>query len=60
VADDVAGIICQTVLYGHLELLMWLQERGCPAVLGRCIDGAARGGFDEVVEWLGQFTARTW
>jgi len=46
--------------HGHLVVLMWLREHGCPADLDECIDSATRGGHNEVVEWLGQFTVETW
>jgi len=45
---------------GQLESLMWLREHGCPADLEDCTEDAARGGHNEVVEWLGQFTEETW
>ena len=45
---------------GRLALLMWLREHGCPADLDDCTDRAARGGHNEVVAWLGQFTDETW
>jgi hypothetical protein len=46
--------------YGRLEVLIWLREHGCPAVLDACIEIASHRGHDEVVEWLGQFTDETW
>jgi len=46
--------------YGRLELLRLLREHGCPADLDACRVLASRGGHNEVVEWLGQFTVETW
>ena len=36
---------------GHLELLKWAQENGCPWSKSTCIS-AARGGHLELLKWL--------
>jgi hypothetical protein len=40
--------------------MWWLREQGCPADLDDCHDLASGGGHNEVVEWFGQFTDKTW
>jgi hypothetical protein len=54
------GLCYVAAVHGHLVLLMWLRENGCPVDLHECADRATRGGHNEVVAWLGQFTDETW
>jgi hypothetical protein len=59
--SPLVGFLCETAAeHGRLEVLMWLRAHGCPVDLDECLDSAARGGHDEVVAWLGQFTNETW
>ena len=39
-------------LGGHLEVLMWLRDNGCPWRIDRTFDAAARGGNVEVLKYL--------
>jgi hypothetical protein len=45
---------------GHLEMLRWLREHGCPVDIDWCEDKATQQGHNPVLEWLGQFTNETW
>ena len=55
------GMLCTGAAeYGRLEVLMWLREHGCPADLDECTDRATRGGHNEVVAWLVEFSVDTW
>ena len=54
------GLCTLAAEHGRLELLKWLRERDCPADLRECALVASRGGHNEVMAWLGQFTVDTW
>jgi len=49
-SHDVAGIICQAILGGHLHVLKWAREHDCPWCWRTCAL-AAEGGHLEVLKW---------
>ena len=44
--------ICEIAAeYGHLEVLKWARENGCPWDILTCTYAAAKGGHLEVLKW---------
>ena len=50
-ADEFGNALCHAALGGHMDVVVWLWDNGCPRELELCAS-AALGGELEILQWL--------